>query len=232
MERRKFLMMTAGLAFSLICPQPARAKKGICKPKKGYKLIIDQKLIEGNPKPTDLMGREAPKFYQRDINPRSSTFRRYIGPQDFRGRIVAINYWSTYCPPCIAELPLFDQYHRKGDLVVLACETADSDATRGTNMMGEKNVDIAQFCFPVLGTKGKVPFSFRECEPDNHNPEYWDRPQGSVYDYMGAILADNVYGSSGVVPSTFIADKNQIVREVIVGAIGNVQLERVIAKYR
>jgi thiol-disulfide isomerase/thioredoxin len=30
----------------------------------------------------------------------------------FRGKPLVINFWATWCPPCIKELPAFDQVHR------------------------------------------------------------------------------------------------------------------------
>jgi thiol-disulfide isomerase/thioredoxin len=32
---------------------------------------------------------------------------------DFRGRPLLLNFWATWCPPCVKEMPLLDQFHRR-----------------------------------------------------------------------------------------------------------------------
>jgi peroxiredoxin len=47
---------------------------------------------------------------------------------DYRGKVVVLNFWATWCPPCRAELPDFEQAHRdrQGDgLVVLGINTEE-----------------------------------------------------------------------------------------------------------
>lgn len=41
---------------------------------------------------------------------------------DFQGQVVMVNFWATWCPPCIEEMPLLDsfaqQQHPKGWKVI------------------------------------------------------------------------------------------------------------------
>ncbi|MCK4225233.1 MAG: TlpA family protein disulfide reductase [candidate division Zixibacteria bacterium] len=42
--------------------------------------------------------------------------------KDFSGRILVLNFWATWCPPCLEEVPklndLYDRYKNKGVQVV------------------------------------------------------------------------------------------------------------------
>jgi cytochrome c biogenesis protein CcmG/thiol:disulfide interchange protein DsbE len=48
---------------------------------------------------------------------------------DFRGQVLVVNLWATWCGPCKRELPLLDAYYRaqkKAGLRVIALTTEDS----------------------------------------------------------------------------------------------------------
>lgn len=47
----------------------------------------------------------------------------YTSLSQFRGKIVFLNFWTTWCPPCRIEMPAMEELHKKmkdKDLVVLA----------------------------------------------------------------------------------------------------------------
>ena len=52
----------------------------------------------------------------------------------WRGKLVVVNYWASWCPPCIEEMPLLDDWSRRHagrDVVVLGIAEDDPDAARG-----------------------------------------------------------------------------------------------------
>lgn len=40
--------------------------------------------------------------------------------EDYRGKWVLVNFWATWCPPCLSEIPELDSLHKAhSDLVVI-----------------------------------------------------------------------------------------------------------------
>jgi cytochrome c biogenesis protein CcmG/thiol:disulfide interchange protein DsbE len=55
---------------------------------------------------------------------------RKVTLRDLRGQIVVLNFWATWCPPCVEEMPSLEQlqerYKGKG-VVVLGVSIDDDD---------------------------------------------------------------------------------------------------------
>lgn len=54
---------------------------------------------------------------------------RTIALGDLRGRLVFLNFWATWCPPCRVEMPSMERLHREfkdQGLVVLAVDLQES----------------------------------------------------------------------------------------------------------
>ncbi len=87
------------------------------------------------------VGKPAPDFKARTFDGRD------IRLADFKGHVLIINLWATWCGPCRAELPLLSAYHRLQKdfgLDVIALATEDSVPT-------EKLKPLASMCsFPFV----------------------------------------------------------------------------------
>ncbi len=54
---------------------------------------------------------------------------RRVTRSDFGGRLLVLNFWATWCPPCIEEMPSLDEFQRKlaGSGVVVVGVSVDTD---------------------------------------------------------------------------------------------------------
>ena len=54
-----------------------------------------------------------------------------VNISDFRGKIVFLNFWATWCPTCVVEMPSMEKLHRKlkdKDFAVVTISIQDSAA--------------------------------------------------------------------------------------------------------
>lgn len=68
---------------------------------------------------------------------------------DFKGKVVIVNFWATWCVPCLQELPHLNQYYKKhkdDGLVVLALTTDGPE----TMSKVRQTVKRKRFEMPIL----------------------------------------------------------------------------------
>lgn len=69
------------------------------------------------------VGQSAPKFTATTLDGKE------LSLADFKGQVLIINFWATWCAPCKAELPLLEAYYRAraaNGLRVIAVSTENS----------------------------------------------------------------------------------------------------------
>ncbi|MDX1915843.1 MAG: TlpA disulfide reductase family protein [Methylophilus sp.] len=105
--------------------------------------------------------------------------------QDYRGKWVFVNFWATWCPPCLEEVPdlvgLYDA--RKGKDVMVIGVVIDYD----TEQVVSKYVDEMLMTYPiVLGdAKSIAQFGSAEILPTT----YIYNPRGELVKVKRGLLA-------------------------------------------
>jgi cytochrome c biogenesis protein CcmG/thiol:disulfide interchange protein DsbE len=69
---------------------------------------------------------------------------RTITAANFGGKLLLLNFWATWCPPCIEELPSLDQFQRQfanSGLVVLGV-SVDKDEKAYRRFLSRVNVSF------------------------------------------------------------------------------------------
>lgn len=76
---------------------------------------------------------------------------------DLKGKVVFLNFWATWCPPCLAEMPSVNKLHQqfKDDKeVVFILADADNDFGKAQKYMDRKGYQL-----PVFAAASSIPES-------------------------------------------------------------------------
>lgn len=75
---------------------------------------------------------------------------------DYSGKIVFLNFWATWCPPCRAEMPHMQEIHEEyEDVAILAVNSTSTELRGGRDSKKAKGqvkkfIDSEGYTFPVL----------------------------------------------------------------------------------
>jgi thiol-disulfide isomerase/thioredoxin len=91
--------------------------------------------------------------HQIDLTPWQLTDKRgLVNWANTKDKVVFINFWATWCPPCVAEMPsiqgLYDKYGEK----VVFLMVAEDETEKVTSFLHNNDYD-----FPVYYTRSGLP---------------------------------------------------------------------------
>ncbi len=82
------------------------------------------------------IGEKAPDFTLTDSE-------RTVSLAQLRGKPVLLNFWATWCPPCIEEMPSLVQLQKQlGDKVVILAVSEDADDAAYQQFVREHHIDL------------------------------------------------------------------------------------------
>ena len=77
---------------------------------------------------------------------------------DYKGKVVLVNIWATWCEPCRAEMPALDRlYRERKDRGLVVLGMSDESAALQQRFRGEVKVS-----YPLLTLTGDVPDFYRD----------------------------------------------------------------------
>jgi peroxiredoxin len=135
------------------------------------------------------IGSLAPVFILTDADART------VSLAQLRGRIVIVNFWATWCFPCIDELPSLLALQRRLPQVTIVAISQDQDAAAYRSFLTEYHVDLLTLRDPSMriqhlyGTQ-KIPESY-VIDRDGIlrrkfvSAQDWTSPE--ILDYLGKL---------------------------------------------
>jgi cytochrome c biogenesis protein CcmG, thiol:disulfide interchange protein DsbE len=90
---------------------------------------------------------------------------RRVKLSDYRGKVVVLNFWASWCPPCIQEIPDLNQLQRDMPQLVVLAVDQDEDPDLYHQFLSEHRVDFLTIRDPqrnlhtIYGTK-QIPESY------------------------------------------------------------------------
>lgn len=80
-----------------------------------------------------------------------------VSMAEFKGKTIFINFWATWCPPCIAEMPDINSLYEetKNDVVFLII-SVDENRDKAITFVNNK-----EFTFPIYFPNSAVPKSLK-----------------------------------------------------------------------
>ncbi len=90
--------------------------------------------------------------------------RQNINLENFQGKVILINNWATWCPPCVAEMPSLEKLYQKYKNEVVFLFVAHDKPERVRAFLANHRINIpvyyAQTQMPQILESPSIPITF------------------------------------------------------------------------
>jgi TonB family protein len=108
-------------------PQPAATPRPAAMPRPTDAPQPHVASLSAAPRPADLVGKDAFTFAMEDLE------GNRVDLQSLKGKVALLDFWASWCGPCVAELPHIEKLHKDfkdRGLVVLGVNNEDVEIAR------------------------------------------------------------------------------------------------------
>jgi cytochrome c biogenesis protein CcmG/thiol:disulfide interchange protein DsbE len=99
-------------------------------------ILFSAILLAGCNRPPGLINATAPDFTVRDSD-------RTVSLHDLKGKPVVLNFWTTWCGPCVQEMPSLVQLQKRlGDHVTILAVSLDEDENAYHRFLRDYHIDL------------------------------------------------------------------------------------------
>lgn len=89
-----------------------------------------------------------------------------VDMQDLKGKVIFMNIWATWCPPCIAEMPAINKLYEKtkNDNVIFVMISVDEDFQKAVQFRERKGYEFEVYSLvtnmPPMYHSSNIPTTF------------------------------------------------------------------------
>lgn len=128
---------------------------------------------------------------------------------DYKGKVIFLNFWATWCPPCRAEMPeiqkLYESYQKQKDSDVVILGVAGPDYGQEQSEDGVKKfLHDNGYTYPVLMDKGGS--LFEQYGINSFPTTFMITKEGKVFGYVSGQLTEEIM--KNIISQTLTGKRN------------------------